>query len=250
MDRKIKNIFGEKLDVTIEGSRKTNRVTIFVHGFGTNKDEGFNFFKELSKYLKEDTLSIRFDLSGYGKSEGIDHEFQLQKAAGDLDTILRFAKKTYPECQLAIVSHSLGCFVTALRSPFGVKRTVFTGIPNSKPDSLLKTIQERIKSKNGQINENDISIYPRTDGSIQSIGKDFWSTVSNFQPTEFLQEYGAKTRLLVLKPLQDEIVPNKYFKEYSKIKNIEYEEMDGDHNFSKKEDRTKVFKRIQKFLLE
>jgi len=48
---------------------------------------------DLSGYLKDDFLTIRFDLSGYGKSEGEDYEFQFQKAAGDVDFVIRYARK-------------------------------------------------------------------------------------------------------------------------------------------------------------
>ena len=44
MKKRIKNIFGEDLDVLIEGNANSKRILLFVHGYGTDKDEGVRFF--------------------------------------------------------------------------------------------------------------------------------------------------------------------------------------------------------------
>lgn len=89
MKKRIKNIFGEELDMLIEGSEVSEAAVVFVHGYGTDKKEGFSTFSDLSNYLQDKFLCIRFDLSGYGESEGKDYEFQFQKAAGDVDSVIR-----------------------------------------------------------------------------------------------------------------------------------------------------------------
>jgi len=40
MKTKIKNVFGENLDILIEGNSNSKDIIIFVHGYGTDKDEG------------------------------------------------------------------------------------------------------------------------------------------------------------------------------------------------------------------
>ena len=250
MKKKIKNIFGENLDVLIEGNKKSDKILIFVHGFGTDKDEGFATFLDLSKYLREDFITIRFDLSGYGKSEGEDYEFQYQKAAGDVDSIIRYARKNYRNKEIYIIAHSLGTFVVSILSPYMIKKIVFTSIPNSNTEFILDELKKRILSKGGRINENNLTFYPRTSGSVQVIGKDFWRTFRTFKPCEYIAELGNKTDLMVFKPKQDDVLKNKFFKEYKSIKNIKYVEIDGDHNFRDKKDRINLFKQIKSFLLE
>jgi alpha/beta superfamily hydrolase len=250
MKKRIKNIFGEELDVLIEGNKKSKAVVIFVHGYGTDKNEGFASFLDASNYLKKDFLIIRFDLSGYGESQGKEQEFQFQKAAGDVDSIIRFARKKYKDKDICISAHSLGCFVVALLSPFGIKKTIFTSIANSNTKFIISELKKRIKSKGGKINENGFTIYPRTSGKIQIIGKDFWRTLRAFNPCEFIKELGDKTDLIIFKPKQDEVLKNKYFKEYKAIKNIKYVEINGNHNFRDKKDRLNLFKEIRKFLLK
>ncbi len=250
MKKKIKNLFGENLDVLIEGNFDSNRILIFVHGFGTDKNEGFATFLDLANYLNNDFITIRFDLSGYGESEGDECEFQFQKAAGDVDSVIRYARRNYPDKEIFIVAHSLGTFVVSILSPHKIKKTVFTSIPNSNTDFIIQEIKKRIISKGGEINENNLTFYPRTSGVVQVIGKDFWKTLKNFKPVDYIKEFADKTELRIYKPKNDDVLENKYFDEYKDIKNIEYIEVEGNHNFTKKEDRDNLFKSIKEFFLE
>ena len=67
--------------------------------------------------IKNDFLAIRFDLSGFGVSDGEQYEFQFQKAAGDVDSVIRYARKIYPNKRINIIAHSLGTFIVSLLSP-------------------------------------------------------------------------------------------------------------------------------------
>jgi len=249
MKKKIKNTSGEKLDVLIEGNLKSKEILIFVHGFGTDKNEGFASFLDLSSYFIKDYLIIRFDLSGYGKSEGNDYDFQFQKAAGDLETIINYARKNYPQKEINIIAHSLGTFITSILSPALIKKTIFTSVPNSNTSFIIREMQNRIIAHGGQINEKGQTIYPRSSGVVQKIGKDFWRTLRNFYPLKQIKTFGNKTNLIIFKPKQDDVLKNKYFSEYKKIKNIRYVEINGNHNFTNPKDRLNLFKEIKKFLL-
>jgi len=246
---KVKNIFGEGLDLLLEGDEKSKQIVIFVHGYGTDKDEGFASFLDLAGYLKEDYLIIRFDLSGYGKSEGEESEFQFQKASGDVDSVIRYARKKYPGKNINIIAHSLGTFVVSLLSPYGIKKTVFTSIINSNTKFVSKELERRIQTKGGKVDKNGISVYPRTQGGVQYIGKDFWKTLENLNPLEYIEELANKTDLIIFKPKQDEILINKYFDEYKGVKNVKYVEVNGDHNFKDPIQRKNLFKLIKNFLI-
>lgn len=246
---KIKNIFGEQLDLLVEGNEKSGQVVIFVHGFGSDKDEGFASFLEFSKYLQDDFLIIRFDLSGYGASGGVDQEFQFQKAAGDVDSVIRFARKRYPNKEIDILAHSLGTFIVSLLSPYNVGKIVFTSIINSNTKFVSKILERRILSRAGKIDKTGVSAYPRSKGGIQLIGKDFWRTLENFDPIEYITDLAKKTDLAIFKPKQDEVIPNKYFSAYKKIGGIKYFEVNGDHNFKNPEERKELFRRVREFLM-
>lgn len=246
---KIKNIFGENLDLLLEGNEKSKQIVVFVHGYGTDRDEGFASFLEFSKYIQDDFLIIRFDLSGYGASGGEEQEFQFQKAAGDVDSVIRFARKNYPKKEINIAAHSLGTFVVSLLSPNGIRKIVFTSIINSNTKFVSKNLENRILSKGGKVDKNGISAYPRSRGAVQLIGKDFWKTLENFNPVEYIADLAKKTELVIYKPKHDEIIPNKYFDAYKKIDKVKFYKVDGDHNFKDPKERKELFKKVRKFLL-
>lgn len=249
MKTKIENVFGEKLDILISGNKNAERVIIYVHGYGTDKHEGFATFSDLADFLDKDFLSIRFDLSGYGESEGEDHEFQFQKAAGDVDSIIRYVRSNYPNKRICLMAHSLGTFVVSLLSPYQIEKIVFTSIPNSNTDFIIKELKKRIVSKGGRINERGFSFYHRSSGAFQVIGKDFWRTLRHFDPCRYLEDLGHKTKLIIFKPIQDDVLANKYFAEYKKVKGVTYVEIDGDHNFTNKSNRKNLFEKIRSFFL-
>jgi pimeloyl-ACP methyl ester carboxylesterase len=188
MQKRIKNIFGEDLDLLIEGNENADRILIFVHGFGTDKNEGFSSFLDAAEHFKNNFITIRFDLSGYGESEGEDYEFQFQKAAGDVDSVIRFARIEFPVKEIDVSAHSLGAFIVALLSPSGIKKTVLTSVANSDTEYIVKTLHKRILAKGGKIDENGLTRYPRTSGLTQLIGRDFWRTLRAFKPVEAFEE--------------------------------------------------------------
>jgi hypothetical protein len=102
----------------------------------------------------------------------------------------------------------------------------------------------------GKFDENGISILPRSTGELQKVGPSFWKVLRDFNPVESVARLAAKTKLLILKPMQDEVVGNEYFEEYKTIPGIQYVELNGDHGFRKKEDREILISVISKFLTE
>ncbi len=227
---------------------KSDQVVVFVHGYGTDKDEGFASFLDLANYLQDEFLLLRFDLSGYGKSEGEDYEFSFHKATADVDSVIRYVRREYPRKEINIVAHSMGTFVTMLLSPCEVRKVVFTSIVNSNVEFVSKWLEKRILSKGGKVDKHGISRYPRTKGGVQRIGRDFWRTLENFDPVWYLEELRRKTDLIVFKPKNDDVLPNKYFEVYKRILGDRYVEVVGDHNFKDPQDRLALFKGIKNFL--
>lgn len=249
MRKRVKNIFGEEIDSILEGEFNSKNILIFVHGFGTDKNEGFNLFLDISNYFQKDYLILRFDLTGYGESEGKDYEFQFEKAAKDLDSIIKYVKENYNDKDISIIAHSLGTVVTGILSPNNIKKIIFTGVTNSDSNLIADRIQKRIILNGGEINEDSITKYPRTSGAIQKIGKDFWRTLRSYDIVKSFTELSKKTDLILFKPMQDEIIEYKGFEEYKNIPSLKYIELNGDHNFTKPEDRLNLNKKLKEMLI-
>lgn len=243
---KVKNRFGEELDTLVEGKENADTTIVFVHGFGTNKHENKGLFDDLSNALRKDYRIVRFDFSGYGKSEGKQENWDYKRGAEDLGAIFDWVKGEY-EGTIYILAVSMGCFVTSLLESRGIDRAVLLSIPNANISYLTEYFQNRIKVKGGNLNTQGISVYPRGSGEIQKVGKNFWKVLKEFKPVKSVSEFAVKTKLLIIHPLQDEIVGNKYLDEYKTIPNVKFIEIDGNHTFTKNEDREKMIEKVTRF---
>lgn len=247
---KIYNHKKEKLDVLVEGNNKAKTTVIFVHGIGTNKHETAGYFDEIASALNFQYRTVRFDFSGYGKSEGKQEEADFNKQSQDLESVIMFVRQNY-ECDIYILAQSMGIFVTSLLSPDGIAKTIFTSIPNSNTEYIIAILADRFRKRKGSIiNTNGISTLPRSTGEMQKLGPTFWSVLKVFNPKESIAKFAQKTRLIVFHPLSDEICGNKYMDEYKTIKNLEFINLPGDHSFQIQADRQNLIKLITEFFLE
>lgn len=237
----VENKFNEKIVAVIEGNENADTTVVLVHGFGTGKDE--DLLIAISQALSDNLRILRFDFSGCGESGGTQEDINLEKHAGDLEDVLEFVKKEYVG-KVFILAQSMGGFVTSFLSPSEIEKTIFTATPNGNIEFFLKCTKDKIK-KLGTLNENGISIYPHTSGRIQKIGSSYWKVFKKFSPIETMSEFSRKTKLYILKPMQDEVVGNEYFENYKKIESLRYFEMIGDHNFSNKDDRYELIEKIK-----
>ncbi|MEA3354889.1 MAG: alpha/beta fold hydrolase [Patescibacteria group bacterium] len=245
---KLLNPSGEKIDFIVEGKKDSDKTLVLVHGFGVDKNESFNLFVDFSEVLGQHFRIIRFDFTGYGESEGKQVDVNLQKHTHDLKTIIDYVKKTFPG-KIYLYAHSLGSFITAMLNPNGIDKIIF-GAPPSNPCDIAKVFKARIKAKGGKYNPQGISIYPRTLYGIQKLGPSFWKVIKNFDEHQAITNLTQKTNLLILKPMQDDIAGNNNYEHYKEIKNLTYQEINGNHSFTKPEDRQVLIKKIKQFLLD
>ncbi len=239
---KIENSKGEKLDVLVRNLEGKETI-LFVHGFGTNKHEGFQLFDDIADALSPTFTTVQFDFSAYGESEGLEEESCLSKMADDLSCVLSYAKSFGKP--VSIIAHSMGVFVTSLLSP-NVKKIIFTSPPGLKADISLANLKKRILSKGGVVNEKGISLYPRSSGGVQKLGSKFWSERLVFSPLEHINRLAFQISITIFQPLQDDVVLNDedgYKKTIAKVV-----ELSGDHNFTNLEDRQLLIEKIKAFL--
>ncbi|MBI5127250.1 alpha/beta hydrolase [Candidatus Roizmanbacteria bacterium] len=242
---KIKNFFGENLDVWIEGEEKSNTSIIFIHGLSANKH--YDYFDTAVKELGSTHRIIRFDFSGCGESEGKLEEKDIKKWSDDLRIIVDFVKEKY-KGNIYFVAQSMGCFVAVLANTRGIEKTILTGIPNSNTGFIVDFIGRRLSNRpGGKLDYEGISIFPRSSGMVQKIGPSFWKVLKEFSPVEKLRDFSKKTKLLIVHAKKDEIVGDQFLKEYSVIPGIEIIWLDGDHSFSDLENRKNLILKIKAF---
>lgn len=217
----IANSKNEKLDVLVEGNEKSTITIVMVHGLGTDKHETAGLFDDIAVALIDTYRVVRFDFSGFGKSEGKTEDFDYYKHADDLAAILSYVQKIFPG-SVYIIAQSMGTFVTALLNPKGITKTIFTGIPNSNTEYIINRLMKRFASKSGcSVNQNGISYILRSSGVTQKWGPQFWKTLKEFKPIKTVAEFAKNTNLLIIHPKQDDVVGSEFQKEYDSIPNIQ-----------------------------
>lgn len=244
---KVNNPSGEKLDVLIQGSDKSTITVIMVHGLGVDKHETGGMFDDIAHSLSATYRVVRFDFSGFGKSEGKTEEFDYHKHAADLGSIICYVNETYGGT-LYIIAQSMGTFVTSLLNPQGIPKTIFTGIPNSNTKYIMDRLIKRYTAKPGaHVDIHGISLIPRSSGAIQKFGPTFWKTLREFAPVDAVAAFAKRTDLLILHPKQDDVVGSEFQEEYDDIPNVTIEWIDGNHSFKDPEQRRHLIERIQTF---
>jgi pimeloyl-ACP methyl ester carboxylesterase len=243
----LTNIYGERLDTIVEGKEDAKATIILVHGFGTDKHETARYFDDIAFFFGMDYRIVRFDFSGCGKSGGKFQDKDYEKWVQDLKTIISFTKEKYPG-EIYIFAQSMGCFVTAMCAPEGIAKTVFTGIPNNNVNYLIDRLVERFGSKEGaKIDFENISIFPRSNGSNTFVGPTFWMVLRLLKPVKKVAELAAKTKLLIIHPDKDEIVGQVFLAQYADIPGVTIKKLHGDHSFKNQEDRKAMMEEVKNF---
>jgi uncharacterized protein len=241
----VKNKFGERIDLAVEGNLDAETTAVLVHGFGTGKDE--NLLLDISAALKKDFRIVRFDFSGCGQSEGRQEDIDIKKMAFDLEAVLGWIQRQWSG-KIDIVAQSMGTFAVSLLSPSNIEKTIFTGIPNGNTAHIINRSQNRMRLAGGKVDSEGVSIYPRTSGRVQKVGPSHWRALKEFDPVDSVRSFSQKTELVIFKPLEDEIIGNEYCDDYKNIKTASYVELHGSHNFSKAKDRKILIEKINAFL--
>ena len=246
----IKNNNNEKIDTLVEwdDSKTIKANVIMVHGLGTDKNETANYFVDVSHALVADSYRvIRFDLSGYGASEGHQRDACYSKHVGDLFAVHTYTKKHYSE-PIYIFAQSMGCFVTALANIDGIKKTIMTGLPNADTKIIIDRVSARFGSRPGAVLDyKGISLQPRSTGAIQEIGPRFWEDIRNLNPVKTVGEFAKKTKLLVVSWEQDEILGTDALDQYDTIPELEHIWLPGDHSVKDANDRQNFIHKMLAF---
>lgn len=247
MQLQIKNQQGESLDTKIDGNEESGKIAIFVHGFGSLKDER-GLFTDIISVISNKYLTISFDASGWGQSEGKQEESSFVKHGQDLGSVINWATTQYPNHELNIIAHSGGVHATLSLNPVNIHKAVFSALSHSNGWVTLAYLEKRLLEKGGTLNPEGISIFPRSDGTQSKLGPTFWSCLKDLDTISILHNFAKNVQVLAIHPQSDEIVSTKSVQAYRQLKNIQYLELPGNHAYTNRKDRSYLTKVIKTFL--
>lgn len=97
--------------VHTKSSSASNKIVLWFHGIGVNKNEYLDFFKEGSEYLCDKEIdSLRIDFRGHGTSSGSSQDFTIAGQIIDAETSLKYILNNYTNAEICIVGCSFGAF--------------------------------------------------------------------------------------------------------------------------------------------
>jgi putative redox protein len=212
-----------------------------VHGLERTKG------KLLAALTSDGFRVVRFDLSGYGKSEGRQEEASYSKHVEDLRTVIEYVKSNFSE-PVYLFAQSMGCFIAALTSPSGIEKTIMTGLPNANPKLIIDRVINRFGTRHGAALDMDrISLLPRSTGKVQKIGPQFWKDIRDLDPIKAITDYSKKTELLVVHWENDEIIGKEFLDEYDAIPTVKALWLPGDHSVTIPQNRNNFIKIMLEF---
>lgn len=245
---KIKNSWGENLDVLIEGKMDADISVVFVHGWGVDKDDGDRVFVDIAQSLKNDFRCVRFDLSGCGQSEGREEDANHQKFADDLKVVLKYVVSRFgPRIYLIAVSQgtTVATMAYSQLGEYFPEKTILLSPVDSNSSYGIERKKAKILKRGGSVDELGISYSPRSNGDVQKIGPGYWQTLRTMNPLKQMSDLACKTKLLVVRGTEDEFIAAESVAAYKTIANLDFIEITGNHTFKQPESRQKLIEIIQ-----
>ena len=243
----VENKQGEKLSVWVEGRDDATITVLMVHGFGIGKHDAH--FDDTTAALSKQYRVVRFDFSSYGESEGQNEDATYDKQADEVNLMVEWAKKQFGG-DVYIIAQSMGCHAVSIAAPENIKKTVYTAPAPALGEDVIKGVQDKIRRREGVIDEDGISIYPRSSVPTQKLGPGFWKSIRSHDLVELFANYVQKTSLLLIRPMSDEVVSKEGFAPFRGVDGYILAEIEGDHSFQVEGQRQATLDHITAFFDE
>jgi hypothetical protein len=205
------------------------RLILWLHGLGMDKDEYLGFFRQGAEYLANKGFdSLRIDFRGHGKSSGTLLDFSIAGQMLDVECAIKFILEAYSPKKIPL--YIVGC-------SFSASPAIFTAL--NHPDLV-----------SGIVLVSPVLSYKRT--FLDSI--DFWRPMFNprlieemkiIRPDSALRE--VKQHVAIIHGDSDSMVPYAITKEISnQIEGVRlYSIPEVGHGFTDINDKTSMSKKSQ-----
>lgn len=218
-------------------------VAIYSHGFGVMKDSR-GLFTDIEKAFPDFHKHFLLDMNTFDKEKNELTVAPLDQQAKMLAKFVKRIQSDYPEHRIVLFCHSQGCLVAAMAKLKGLYRVIFIAPPStiSKAGNKIKEMLKR----EGTVRKEDGSIkYPRRDGTITIVGRDYLNSRDNVNPIKLYKDLGKDNRTIVIKATDDEVLAESNFEGVPEF--IDVIDVPGNHDFNK-EYRSGLLKTLKDIL--
>ena len=224
-----------------EGNETAGRVIIFSHGFGVTRDS-HGMFTEIGDELKNEYLVVKFDYTIVNKEENWTKVFPYSKQVEMLKAVYKYIYNEFKPLEINIIAHSMGCLITGLAQLSNINKILLLASPPTAPYQRMKDYFA--KRPETVIDESATSTIKRSDGSITYVESDFWHEMRDVNPPKMYKHLASKAEVFFVRALSDQVITEQDYENIRSIKEIDYNEIDGNHDFEG-EAREKLIKLIK-----
>lgn len=185
---------------TVEYELAPNMV-VFSHGFGVRRHSR-GMFTEICQNLPENFGYVLFD---YNDIDDQNHTVRLTdftEQIARLQKVLAWTAKQPEVKSVSIITHSMGCIVTALARPKNIKNLILLAPPTSIGDRTRKYFT----TKKGAEKHDDMWVVPRSDGTVSIIPETLFDQYEAVDAAAALQELAAQNAYTLIAAGADEVI--------------------------------------------
>ncbi len=221
-------------------SNQSQRVIIYSHGFGVERDARGMFTDIAAAFPGAE--NVMFDYNIPNRTENTLAVRPLSEQKDILLAKIARMKAQLGNTPIDIIAHSIGSVVVALAQPEGIRRTILIAPPLELASSSLN----RFAGRPGSVIDPDgLSRLARRDGSFTLVPATFWKEREAIDPVMLFNALSDRTELIVVLANQDDVVSAERTALLSP--QIQVISIDGDHDF-RMESRVGLIETLKKIL--
>jgi hypothetical protein len=161
--------------------------------------------------------------------DGSTTAYSFSDQAEKLRLIIKSIKEKFSPKEVAIVAHSQGCVIVGLASPANINKVVLVAGSISAPGPSIKDYFSQRKGT--MISEKGMSRIERSDRTITLVPSRYWQEANKVNPAELYLKLSRKAKVYFIRALQDQMVVGEDYSALKGSKDIEYLEIEGNHDF-------------------
>lgn len=223
----IKTPSGIEVNREYEGNPEGG-VTVFSHGFGVTRDS-YGMFNEIGDHLKDKFLVVRFDYVLINKAEYATTILPFNQQVEMLDSVIEHIKGEFEPDFIDVISHSMGCVITAMRGGHDLHNVTLLAGPPQAPYERLKAYFS--KRPETVINEKGTSKVKRSNGSWTFIDSGLWQDMKEVEPEALYSKLAEEVDTVYVRATEDQIVKDVDYTKLQSDKYLQYTEFKANHDF-------------------
>ncbi|PIY17104.1 hypothetical protein CO112_02105 [Candidatus Dojkabacteria bacterium CG_4_9_14_3_um_filter_150_Dojkabacteria_WS6_41_13] len=232
------------------GNENSNRLLVCSHGFGVKSDSR-GIFTMVKESFKDHFLGVGFHYVSVDDFTGSTFVYEFSTQVQKLLTVIEKVQGKYGKKRITIIGHSQGCLIPSLMlrdHPMEIEKLILLS-PSPTTDLVRKMTSYWGNRVGSTVDLNGLSAFSRSDGAITYVPAAFWKEAKTTFPVELFKFVADNYPTYFVRPINDEVVPEKDYALLKALKPKHYFELKNGHDY-KEDNRIGLLGLLNKILFE